>query len=114
LRRLWCAIELFVFVSIHDRMNASKSDCGCLNASMSASMLTHVGPPLEVCILGQTEEQQSSVREGFKTFDAKSCECFKAEDKQWLLGIVEAGSGTMDRFNVQIRSMMERFLHQTV
>jgi hypothetical protein len=67
-----------------------------------------------VRILGQTEEQKSSVREGFKNFDAKRCECFKPEDKQRLLGVVEAGSGTMDRLNVQIRSMMERLIDEIV
>jgi hypothetical protein len=89
-RRLWCAIELFVFVSIHGTTDDYK------------------GVPLEVRFLGQTEEQRSKVSESFQNFDVTRVECFDPKDKQRLLGIVEAGSGTMDRFNVQVRSMLRR------
>jgi hypothetical protein len=89
-RRLWCAIELFVFVSIH---GISKG---------------YEGVPLELRVLGQTAEERSCVRETFTNFDANDCQCFDPEDKERLLGIVEAGSGTMDRFNMQIRGMMGR------
>jgi hypothetical protein len=88
--RLWCVIELFVFVSIHRTQEGYK------------------GVPLEVRVLGHTEEEHSTVRDGFANFDAEACECFDPRDKQRLLGIVEAGSGTMDRFNMQIRGMIDR------
>lgn len=82
-RRLWCAIELFVFVSIRGS-----------------------GHRLEVCALGKTEEEHKLVCQTFRNFNVVQCECSKAEDKQRLQGIVEAGSGTMDRFNKKIRRML--------
>jgi hypothetical protein len=89
-QRLWCAIELFVFVSIHGTTEGYED------------------VPLEMLVLGQTAEEHSSVRATFTNFDALACECFDPEDKQRLLGVVEAGSGTMDRFNMQVRGMMDK------
>jgi hypothetical protein len=83
-RRLWCLMELFVFVSTH------------------ASKGVHA---LEVISLGMTAAERKLVCQAFRNFDAADCECSKPEDKQRLLGIVEAGSGTMERFNMQIRGM---------
>jgi hypothetical protein len=89
-RRLWCMIELFVFLSINGTTKGYK------------------GVPLEVLILGQTEGEDSAVRDTFQNFDALACECFDPQDKQRLMGVVEAGSGTLDRFNMQIRGMMDK------
>merc|ERR1712217_827784 len=84
-RRLWCAIELFVFVSIH---HTTKCDS------------------LEVTFLGKSVEERRLVRETFKSFDVIQCECSESSDRQRLQGVVEAGSGTMDNFNAQIRLML--------
>lgn len=84
-RRLWCAIELFVFVCIHQSMSSDNS---------------------EVVYAGTTEEERSLVGERFKSFDVLQCECSEPEDKLRLQGVVEAGSGTRENFNVQIRGML--------
>jgi hypothetical protein len=84
-QRLWCAIELFVFLSIHG---------------------TTSGYRLEVMPLGKTQEERTLICENFKNFDVMHCKCSKPEDKQRLQDIVEAGSGTMDRFNMQTRRML--------
>jgi hypothetical protein len=84
-RRLWCAIELFVYVCIHQK---ASSDC------------------LEVRFVGKTAEERSLVGESFKSFDVLRCECSKSEDQQRLQGLVEAGCGTSENLNVQIRSML--------
>jgi len=83
-QRLWCAIELFVFVSIHKI----------------------TGGKLEMSIIGPTESCRSSVRESLLSFDATKCKCCESTDKSRLLGIIEAVSGTMDRFNRQIREIL--------
>jgi hypothetical protein len=84
-RRLWCAIELFVFVSIHQTTSCES---------------------LEVALLGKTAAERSSVGESFKSFDVMRCECSVLEDQQRLQGVVEAGSGTAENFNAQIRRML--------
>jgi hypothetical protein len=105
-RRLWCAIELFVFVSIHvtEEDHADKS-----HRYIHGPTEDHADVPLEVRVLGQTEEQCSSVREGLANFDIMACQCFDPKDKFRLLDVVEAGCGTKDVFNMQVRGMMGSF-----
>jgi len=98
-QRLWCAIELFVFVSIHGFTHGTKK----VDEESGSWCLADI---LEVRVLGQTEEEHISVCANFSSFDARECECFDPEDKHRLLGIVEAGSGTTERFNAQIRGML--------
>jgi hypothetical protein len=101
-RRLWCAIELFVFVSIHgSTLSAAEVDEGVVSSSSSS-----LHDRVHVLVLAQTEEEHSSVRESFSNFDVMQCECSELKDKDRLLGIVEAGSGTRERFNTQVRGML--------
>merc|ERR1712187_120073 len=64
-QRLWCAIELFVFVSIH-RITGGK---------------------LEMSIIGPTESCRSSAWDSLLSFDATKCKCSESTDKSRLLGI---------------------------
>jgi hypothetical protein len=84
-QRLWCLVELFVFLSIHGAT---------------------AGKRLAVRHIKSSEEDPASVGETLLKFDATQCKCTDARDKQRLLDGIEAGSGTLDRFNVQVRRML--------
>merc|ERR1712217_681908 len=80
--RLWCLIELFVFASIHG---------------------TSPGEGLEVHYIKSTKDDVTSVGATFKSCDAMHSKCSDPRDKHRLLDIIEAGSGTLDCFNAQVR-----------
>jgi len=90
IERLWCLIELFVFVSIH----GAKAGEGRLEVQ-------YINTPMESDV--------TSVGETYKNFDARNCKCSDPGDKQRILDIIEAGSGTMGRFNAQVRGMLSTF-----
>jgi len=76
LTRLWCIVELFVFL----QMGGSPGDIR----------------------LRDLED----VHEQVATFDANMATCFDPDDKQHLLSIVEAGSDGMDTFNAQVQGIL--------
>jgi hypothetical protein len=77
--RLWCVLELFTFL----RMG---------------------GGVERVCIL--CNESESQLEQRFETFDARFANCFRPEERERLLGVVEAGFGSVNDFNVCVRSML--------
>merc|ERR1712232_863443 len=58
--RLWCCVELFVFVQMADKDS-------------------HATPIIR--IIGADEEQRARVQESWTSFDAKACNCFNESDK---------------------------------
>ena len=46
------------------------------------------------------------VRDELSTFDAAAAQCYKAEDRERLLGIVESAYGTYGAFNDEVRSII--------
>jgi len=49
-------------------------------------------------------------REQLRAFDASQAQCFKPEDRDRLLGIIEAGYGDFDEFNAIVRGVFEKRL----
>ena len=41
----------------------------------------------------------------FATFDATAAKCFKPEDKEALLGVIESGTGSIEAFNTTVRDI---------
>lgn len=76
--RLWCALELFVFLHVS-------------NTPEAVTVL-----PLE---------DSAAVVEACAQFDASRAKCFKHSDKERLLAIIEAGFGQVGEFNAQVRRM---------
>lgn len=84
LSRLWCVIELFVFLEMG----------GCVE-------------DLEVHAI--TEEVNSrTLAEQFATFDAEDATCFLPEDRDRLLGVVEAGFGGLEDFSTAVRAILQQ------
>jgi hypothetical protein len=79
LKRLWCIIELFVFLQMGGSPKHLELRPVCCD-------------PL--------------TREDAACFDANAATCFDPNDKQHLLSIVEAGSDGMDTFNKQVQDIL--------
>eukprot|EP00928_Gymnodinium_smaydae_P088274 TRINITY_DN72387_c0_g1_i1.p1 TRINITY_DN72387_c0_g1~~TRINITY_DN72387_c0_g1_i1.p1 ORF type:complete len:529 (+),score=73.18 TRINITY_DN72387_c0_g1_i1:44-1588(+) len=88
LRRLWCIMELFTFVHMRGRAR-----------HVEVVLLTR--PGFEV-------EDEQTLKNAFKTFDANECECFNPEDKERMLSIIQSAFGTLDRFNCAVIEVLEQ------
>lgn len=82
-RRLWCCVELFVY------MNMRAGD-------------ESRGNPL-VLLLGQDDEERAQVVAGWLNFDITQCDCFQASDKDRILGVIDHYAGGATAFNKAIR-----------
>jgi len=51
--------------------------------------------------------QPTALRELFGSFHVDRCECFKPEDRQHLLAVIESGFGGLEPFNHLVRTMFE-------
>ena len=76
--RLWCVMELFVYL----RMGGRRED-------------------VTVRLLGDTE----AVRELLARFDAGKARCYLDKDREKLLAVIEAGFGTFAPFNRIVRGI---------
>ena len=76
--RLWCVMELFVYL----RMGGRRED-------------------VTVRLLGATE----AVRELLARFDAGKARCYLGKDREKLLAVIEAGFGTFAPFNGIVRGI---------
>ena len=92
--RLWCALEVFVFV----RMGGKTSDI-----AMRLAVPT-----------GGTASEQAAVREStlssLSKYDAGKAHCFKNEDRQRILAVIEASFGSPAPFNELVRSIFNEKL----
>jgi len=89
LHRLWCVMELFTF--IHSGGNVPRVTIEYLSNDTEAQL---------------NDEDDDEIRQQIKTFDAASCQCFSAADKKKMLPIMTAAFGSMDRFNIAVRSLL--------
>ena len=78
--RLWCVMEIFVFLQMG-------------------------GDPQRVSALALPGRD---VMAALAHFDASKATCFKPEDRQHLLGIIEGAFGDFSSFNAQVRSLFKK------
>ena len=68
----------------------------------------HMGGSVErvelMDIEGKTPEQ---LQHTLASFDAHKASCFKPNDKQRLLGVIEAGYGDLHAFNMEVRWLLQ-------
>ena len=79
-RRLWCVMELFVFVQMGGSMER----------------VTALALP------------GKEVQRELATFDAAQSQCFKADDRERLLGIIEGAFGDFGVFNAKVRRIFHK------
>ena len=55
-----------------------------------------------------TGSSDSALAQRLAAFDALNAQCFKPDDRQRLLGIIETAFGSFDAFNLAIRDIFAR------
>ena len=86
--RLWCVMEIFTFMRMGGAMDR-----------VSLRLIT-----------SPDQNQAAAEKEltaQLATFNAAEAQCFKQEDRQRLLAVIEAGFGNFSDFNKGVRSMFE-------
>ena len=79
--RLWCAMELWMFVQMGDAAN------------------------IDVRMVVNENEQASDVQRSLSHFDASKAQCLLEDDRHRLLGAIEASFGTSGPFNTLVRKL---------
>jgi hypothetical protein len=83
--RLWCCVELFVYVTM-------------MRGGMNIAMPT-------ISILGSTDDEKTAIRNRWFCFDANQCECFSPTDKERIFGVLEQCDGGVPKFNEHIQHL---------
>ena len=83
--RLWCVMELYTFL--------------------------HVGGRAKDVLLMDIDDdkegsQEERLRAAVDRFDAGKAQCFLPNDRERLLGVIEAGFGDLGAFNVEVRRLL--------
>merc|ERR1711935_1018759 len=78
--RLWCVMELFVWIQMGGDLERVSA----------------------IALPGR------DVHAALATFDAAKATCFKPEDRQHLLGIIESAFGDFNSFNVKVRALFKK------
>jgi len=87
-RRLWCVVELYTFLKMGGSLERVQV-VGLVGAEA-----------------GGQGDARAALRESFATFAARNAECFKSEDRERLLGVIEAGFGLLDDFDLLVRHLL--------
>lgn len=98
LTRLWCALELYVYVELHGSLKASRS-------------ITRIPSkpeqnPISIVSLQEYGREMSDVA-SLKPFDAASCQCFNAADKARILEVISRRyPGGVTAFNQAVDELL--------
>ena len=84
-QRLWCIMEIFTFTY--------------MGGAVEHITLLPIGEG------AQEADALSAIFNAFAMFDAGAARCFKPEDKEALLGVIESGTGSIDAFNTNVREI---------
>ena len=79
---MWCVMEIFVFLAAVNDM--SRLECIPLHQKSKA---------------GETEAAERDAKDYFRDFTVQNCKCFSSDTRDKLLGIIEAGIGTLEDFD---------------
>ena len=86
--RLWCVMEVFCFLKM------TGGDTSALE---------------RIVLIPITAGDDGGGGDGatvlalFTTFDAENATCYRVEDRQRLLGVIESGYGSLTEFNTAVR-----------
>ena len=78
--RLWCIIEIFVFLEMGGK-------------------ISNVG-------IKPIHETTAELAQQFASFDVQEAKCFLPEDRSRLLAVIEAAFGSFEMFNEHVSSLM--------
>eukprot|EP00929_Paragymnodinium_shiwhaense_P069674 TRINITY_DN35140_c0_g1_i1.p1 TRINITY_DN35140_c0_g1~~TRINITY_DN35140_c0_g1_i1.p1 ORF type:complete len:297 (+),score=28.18 TRINITY_DN35140_c0_g1_i1:147-1037(+) len=80
--RLWCCVELFVFMRMSEGLDRD----------------------LQVCLLSGQPDEEEEIVQGWLNFDFRKCQCFAEHDKTRILQCIEKDGGA-EGFNEYIRNL---------
>lgn len=99
LTRIWCTVELFVFMAMGgkpDRITLRR-----LQNQSPHSIPLECSPDHDAS--GAWQDLSSSI--GLRTFDVRRADCHLATDKERLVGMILGGFGGPEAFNQAVRSL---------
>ena len=108
--RIWCIIEIFTFL----RMGGTP-DRVTLLPLLTAAPAIHRSPSAadedaENMELGRIKTDDSTLEavfERFRTFEVSATKAFKEDERQHLLGVIEAGFGDLEVFDSLVQSLFD-------
>ena len=98
--RLWCVIELFTFL----QMGGDRENVVVLHLPTDVDVAAAKG--VESGKGGSEDGAAASLERQIATFDALSARCFKPDERQRLLAIIEASFGDFEAFNEAVREIL--------
>jgi hypothetical protein len=98
--RLWCLMELFTFV----KMGGSAANVTVVPL-VGGSSAEASGHHARVALSSEATFK-AEVAQLFSGFDANRAQCFVQSERQRLLGIIEAGFGSIHDFNATVRDIL--------
>ena len=112
--RLWCIMEIFVYVGMGRTLEhitviplldkQSRARLAPAPAPAGAPAPAPAGED-EFDRVASGREGLNQLRRNFDTFDVSGCQCFKPEDRSNLLAVIETGFGGTEPFNHLVRGM---------
>ena len=97
LSRLWCLMELFVYLEM-----------GCSIEDIDLCFIHE-----ELDDASKADEVISFFDTKFNEFDIHEAECFDRVQRDELLGIIEAGFGGLDGFNSALKGTLQQLRERT-
>ena len=82
--RLWCVMELFVYISMRTEGEQAAPD---------------------IISLGATEQERGEVAQTWTSFDASRCNCFDPRDKDRIFTVIETSKHGMVDFNASVMAI---------
>jgi hypothetical protein len=113
--RLWCVMELFTFV----KMGGSTSRIVALplQPTLKTKPTTQPSagePRMSRQTLGSGLQDAQELLEPLLVFEARNAQCFKPEDRQHLLAVIESGFGSFHNFNEVVRLLFRTALQSSI
>ena len=108
--RIWCIIEIFTFL----RMGGTP-DRVTLLPLLTAAPAIHRSPSaadedaenMELARIETDDSTLEAVFERFRTFEVSATKAFKEDERQHLLGVIEAGFGDLEVFDSLVQSLFD-------
>jgi hypothetical protein len=91
--RLWCCVELFVYVSMLAEDESAKKPV--------------------ILTIGADSDELENVREQWRSFDATACQCFNEDDKRRIFAVIESHPGGVQGFNDHVKILAASLLERT-
>ena len=100
--RLWCVLEVFTWLRMGGRIDRIVLLPFGLDRRLWQPFGVEGGG---IAAAESVKAGAEAARQAFRDFDARTARCFLDHERQHLLGILEAGFGTLTAFNATIRAV---------